>query len=242
MVAPEPQKPPGRGGLYCTFVPSPHPLKERLLGGLSQVLRLVRPTFRFEGRTYSYFLHAYNRTVRGERCVEIPIVMDWVRAAAGQRVLEIGNVLSHYFPLAHDVVDLYERAPRVANVDVVDFQPEAPYDLVVSVSTLEHVGWDEEPRQPEKLLAALANLAGPCLRPGGRLVMTVPVGYNAFLDEAVATGRIALTQRFYMRRLSRWAHWEQCAAADVAAARYDHPWPFANALLVGVVHKPAAAR
>ena len=32
------------------------------------------------------------------------------------------------------------------------------YDLIVTISTLEHVGWDEEPRDPSKVLRAIENL------------------------------------------------------------------------------------
>jgi hypothetical protein len=171
--------------------------------------------------------------------VEIPIALEHVRAFAGRRILEVGNVLSHYDPFPHTVIDKYERAPHVANVDVVEYRPAEPFDLVVSVSTLEHVGWDEEPREPDKILAAFDNLVRHCVKPGGRMVVTAPVGYNAFLDTAVASGAIAFTSKSYLRRLSRWVHWQACTADDVRGARFDHPYPFANALLVGVVDKPA---
>ena len=43
----------------------------------------------------------------------------------------------------HDVLDKYEKGNNVINDDVVSFSTEVKYDLIVSVSTLEHVGWDE---------------------------------------------------------------------------------------------------
>jgi hypothetical protein len=61
-----------------------------------------------------------------------------------RNILEIGNVLSHYFPVNHDIVDKYEKADGVINQDVVHFYSPKKYDLIVSVSTLEHVGWDED--------------------------------------------------------------------------------------------------
>jgi len=51
-------------------------------------------------------------------------------------------VLSHYFAVKHDIVDKYEIAPSVVNEDLVNFKPGKKYDLIVSISTLEHVGWD----------------------------------------------------------------------------------------------------
>jgi hypothetical protein len=113
---------------------------------------MSRKTFIFNGKTYYYFVHKYNTTWKNERAVEVPIIWDIVREhyRQGKRVLEVGNVLSHYFRIFHDVLDKYEVAEGVINQDVVDFKPAWKYDLIVSISTLEHVGWDEEPKEPEK--------------------------------------------------------------------------------------------
>ncbi|MBH0190215.1 MAG: hypothetical protein HP492_00290, partial [Nitrospira sp.] len=115
--------------------------------------RCVRTkTFRFGGREYDYLYHPYNRTWKNERGVEIPIFRELLLQHEGKRVLEVGNVLSHYFPIQHDVVDKYEVSPGVINKDIVGFLPQQTYHLIVSISTLEHVGWDEQPQEPAKLL------------------------------------------------------------------------------------------
>ena len=54
---------------------------------------------------------------------------------------------------------------------------------IMSISTMEHVGWDESPRDPNKIPLALENLRLKCLAPGGEIVVTVPIGYNAYLDK-----------------------------------------------------------
>jgi len=54
---------------------------------------------------------------------------------------------------------------------------------IVSISTIEHVGWDETPRDPKKIPLALENLATKCLAPGGEIVVTLPIGYNTYLDK-----------------------------------------------------------
>src|SRR5215204_6122781 len=107
-------------------------------------------TFRFRGESYEYLLHRYQVAGLTERTVEIPIAAQLVRKSGGGSVLEIGNVLSHYVDVAHDVVDKYEVAPGVENADVVDLRPGKHYDLIVSISTLEHVGWNEAPRDQLK--------------------------------------------------------------------------------------------
>ena len=65
-------------------------------------------------------------------------------------MLEVGNVLGHYVPVEHLVVDKYEQAPGVLNDDVADLDLGRQFDLVLAVSTLEHVGLDEETRDPDK--------------------------------------------------------------------------------------------
>jgi len=147
-------------------------------------VRLVKspPTFTFQGGTYTQFWHRYNSTWRNERAVEIPIIRGVVRRSPGARILEVGNVLSHYGPVSHEVVDKYEKAEGVINEDICSYAPLEKYDLILSISTLEHVGWDEEPRRPEKILSAFENLK--CLLAlGGRIVVTLPLGYNRPMDQ-----------------------------------------------------------
>ena len=79
-------------------------------------------TFVFKGYTLNYFHHAYNKTWQNERAVEIPIIWGILTGYQGKRILEVGNVLSHYIPVEHDIVDKYEMAPGVINQDVVDYQ------------------------------------------------------------------------------------------------------------------------
>jgi SAM-dependent methyltransferase len=191
--------------------------------------------FVFRGQAYRYFHHEYNATSLNERIVEIPIAKRLLRDYRGRRILEIGNVLSHYGMRGHTVVDKYERARGVINVDVVDFTTEDRFDLIVSISTLEHVGWDEEVRDPGKIPRALEHLRR-LLAPGGRLVMTFGAGYNEDLDALLASQRLPLTDVAYMKRVSADNTWEETSHACALAARYDEPFPYANALVYAEVH------
>jgi cyclopropane fatty-acyl-phospholipid synthase-like methyltransferase len=38
------------------------------------------------------------------------------------------------------------------NEGVVDFHPSKRYDIIVSISTFEHIGLDEKPKDPKKVL------------------------------------------------------------------------------------------
>jgi SAM-dependent methyltransferase len=194
-----------------------------------------RRTFRFEGRSYSYFVARYNTTWRSERAVEIPIVWQIVKESRGRRILEVGNVLRHYFPVDHDCVDKYELAPGVINEDIVDYRAE-PYDLIVSISTLEHVGWDEEPRDPDKVLRAVENLRS-LIAPGGRFVLTLPIGHNPHLDSHLRGGRLALSSRSCLKRASRHNRWEETSWEQAQTALFDTPFRRVNALVIGAIDR-----
>jgi hypothetical protein len=145
--------------------------------------RGVQPWFEFQGESYRYFAHHYNTTWKNERSVEVPIARRFLESTAGPGA-EIGNVLSHYGAISHTVVDKYERSDMVLNVDVVDYHPSEPLNYIVAISTLEHVGWDETPRDREKAVLALRHLRS-LLTQDGRLLVTIPVGHNLALDEYI---------------------------------------------------------
>lgn len=168
-------------------------------------------SFTVQGRTYRYFYHHYNTTWKNERAVEVPIIMKKIQSCQGCRILEIGNVLSHYVHFQHDIVDKYDKADGVINQDVVDFQPaeNEKYDLIVSISTMEHVGWDETPRDPEKIPRALENLSTKCLASGGEIVVTLPIGYNTYLDKLLKEDKIQFTEQYYLKRISDDNKWIQ---------------------------------
>jgi SAM-dependent methyltransferase len=197
--------------------------------------RLRRPppvTFAFAGHTYASLHHPHNRTWLNERAVEVPIAQRAVdEQPASARVLEVGHVLGHYGDeRPHDVVDRYESADDVVNVDVLEFAPAEAYDLVVTVSTLEHVGWDEEPRDPGRALLAVERLRA-LLAPGGRLVATVPVGYHPELDRAIRDGRAGFDSVSALRRRGD-GSWEEVPPAEAWDAPYDHLLYEAAAVLV----------
>jgi SAM-dependent methyltransferase len=201
--------------------------------------RRVRPgTFTFAGAEYRYFVHAYNVTWRNERAVELPIVLRALDEHKGARVLEIGNVLAHYGRGGHDVVDKYESAPGVRGVDVVELEASDPYELVVTISTLEHVGFDEDVRDPNKPRLAVERMAS-VLAPGGKLLATVPLGYNDALDRDLREGRIPFDELRFLKRVSSDNRWREVTAAEVEGIAYGTPYKWANGLAVGIRHAGA---
>ncbi len=214
---------------------APQEARNRTTAALLRATR--RRPFELEGTSYPYLFHHYNTTWRNERTVEVPIAAAALSRHARGNVLEVGNVLANYLPASalpesRTVIDKYEQAPGVINEDVVAHRPPAPYELIVSLSTIEHVGQDEEPCEPAKALRAI-ELMRSWLAPGGELLVTVPLGHNPALDEAVLGPEPPFATLRFMCRLDARNNWAEAGAEQVRGARYGSPFPFANAIAVG---------
>jgi hypothetical protein len=199
----------------------PVPALKRYPGAARELRRrrlISRRTFQFGGEELPYFVHVHNRTWTNERCIEVPIARSFISRHPG-RLLEVGNVLSHYGSVDHDIVDKFEQAPGVINEDVVDFSPGESYECIVSISTIEHVGFDEEDldvRKPDLSIGHLREL----LTHTGRLLVTVPMGHNPFLDGRIAYGGYEPVAEGFMRR--RGLRWEEIPRDQaVMGYRYD---------------------
>jgi len=149
-------------------------------------------------------------------------------------VLEIGNVLSHYRRLTHDVVDKYEISFRrsIIREDVLTYTPKRRYDLCISISTFEHIGLDEGNKDQEKILGLTTSFQR-FLNPGGRVIFSIPLGYNLFLDESIFNGKVPLANCSFMHRVSADNRWEQTDMFTAFKRQYGKPYPSANALLIG---------
>ena len=193
-----------------------------------------KKNFIFRGKLYRYFYDIINNTWMNERSVEISIVMKMVNENKGKRILEIGNVLSNYMNVSHDIIDKYEKASNVINQDVVDFKSDEKYDLIVSISTLEHVGWDEKPRDDKKIPKALENLRN-FLKPGGTMIVTLPFGYNKALNRHLNLGTIRFNEQHYLLRTGS-NSWREASWDEVKETIFGNPYPGANGLIIGIDH------
>jgi SAM-dependent methyltransferase len=192
--------------------------------------------FSFRGRDYHYFFHSYNLAWRNERTVEIPIARGFLSEYAGRDILEVGNVLAHYVDVSHDVLDKHEVSSGVINEDALDFDPGKKYDLIISISTLEHIGWDEQPRDPEKARLAVANLAG-LLATGGQMVVTVPLGYNPEFDRLLEQRDKPFTEIYALRRIPGRNEWTEADFESVSGSGYPRKRFRADAIIVGVINE-----
>ena len=187
-------------------------------------------TFRFQGLQYGYLDRWHGWTWLNERSVEVPLGAAAIERGGGE-VLEVGNVLGHYLTVSHRVVDKYEESPGVENADLFEIDEPDSFDLVVSLSTLEHVGWDEPVRDPERAIAAVEHLKA-LVAPGGLLFVTVPVGYHPRLDRAAVTGELGFSSVSALSRGSLVGPWVEADPRAVIDSAYDELLYCASAVLV----------
>jgi hypothetical protein len=174
---------------------------------------------------------------RSERCVELALGMRALRAHDSRDVLEVGNVMPLTGIGGHTVVDKYEKGPDVLNVDIVDYAPERRFGLVLSLSTLEHVGWDELPRDPGKAALALARLKD-LSEPGGAMLVTIPVGTHRRLERAFTAPQSPFDAIALFVKTSRRARWTRREPSELSRYEYARPYALGNAILVGVRGDP----
>ncbi len=226
----------GRKGLLDTFLGYfLYLIRSIIVRGQKALQGFYKQTyFTFQGNNYTYWHHHYNNTWINERAIEIPIVLKILQTNKGKNILEIGNVLSHYYSVEHDIVDKYEKAKGIINQDIIDFQPLKKYSLIVSISTLEHIGWDETPRNPEKIIRVFDNLTR-MLAPRGKIVATIPLGYNPVIEKQIKSGILRFEKLFYLKKISYHNRWiEVKSFSDTEGTKYNRVLLTANALIIAV--------
>lgn len=224
---------------------------------ITQRSTLWKNQFTFHGKTLRYNRIAYNN--RAERAVEIPLAFDFLaRHQYDAPVLEVGNVLQHYENALSDafgirsrcIIDKFEVGDGVENRDLMDIDSQEKYRVIVSVSTIEHVGQNVNPlglfgeqlrvtdrEAPLKAVAKIYDL----LIPGGHALLTVPFGtlidggwyiqwsaeYLNLLVTKYGLPQEALSVSFLrcIARESRWCNpaqvWIEATKEDVVNSRYD---------------------
>lgn len=189
----------------------------------------VNRFFELDGVKYEYYIGGF---WNNERAVENSIIYREVRNAKGRDILEIGNVLMHYYVISHEVVNKYEKAVGVLNVDIVKFKTDKKYDLIVSISTIEHVGFDEkEEYPPGKPLEAISHIK-TLLKPGGRLAITLPLKYNPEIDEMVTRHAAIFDKISFIMRTSRSNIWKQVTYEETLKVDFGSPYKGANSMAI----------
>jgi hypothetical protein len=204
----------------------------RMLSSPLAILLLGRRQFTYQGKSLDYFYHRYNVTWCNERAMEVAIGKLYLDQVSSSDILEVGNVMKHYFPIEnHPVVDKFENGIGVMNCDILDFSTGQKFDLILSISTFEHIGFDEEPKGDTKIARAIEHCR-KMLTASGKLVITASAGYNPVFDNLMLDLYAKNAGKLSFMRRTRYFKWEECSVGHFAHSRYNHPYPFGNAIVV----------
>jgi hypothetical protein len=186
--------------------------------------------FHFKDKEYDYW-----ETENPDRRVEIPISLKFYNEFKDKRILEIGNVLVNHIPIKHDVVDKYDTSEHCIQKDIINYSSDKKYDLIISISTLEHIGYEPPEKVDEqKIVYVIEHIKNNLLEEGGKFVFTIPLGFNKNLDEKLMKRKIKLDEQYFMKRVTFY-RWVQDFDSDMTAGYYDNPFGCANKILIGVI-------
>lgn len=226
---------------------------------IKKILRrklLSNQYFTFEGNKLEYFFHLYNNFRLTERTIEIPIIKYYLLQNNYHDVLEVGNVSNYYYEefakliRKRTVVDKYEIATDVINVDICEYQPDRKFDFIFSVSTFEHMDSDRGHNQnysPGKHnMSSVASdninyVINNMLVDGGKMIITGPLGYTPEFDRTFFSEDF---QRYNIRSYKRFVFqktddisWIQLGDFNEVNVQYNAPLIGTNYLAVIELNK-----
>lgn len=205
----------------------PKLLKDFIYKFIYFIFKLLRPKhFFFNGKKIQYENSFYNTSFFNERTVEIPMVKEIISSYKRNNFLEIGNVLQHYnYPESRVIVDKYEVSQNVINEDIETYSTQTKFNLIVSISTLEHVGLDEGEMvtDKDKLQRCILNISNNLLDKEGVLIVTLPVNYNENVDKFIRENTI-FQEKFFMKKDSLLLNtWKKVSFDDLTVKNRSKP-------------------
>ena len=227
------------------------------LGALENIVqrKLAKErTFLFNGNELEYYFHSHNNFRMTERAIEIPVLREMMAVYPHSKILEIGNVSSYYYDAFRHVpemaqktvVDRYEEAAGVLNIDIAEFAPDSVFDFIFSISTFEHMdsdrGWNPNHQPGTSSLGSVAadnikHVVDNLLAAEGVLVLTAPIGYSEEFDATFLSEELRelsnVTFRSYGFRKLDDLRWEQTSPANaIEALKKRPPFPEMNFIVV----------
>ncbi|AKD24655.1 hypothetical protein CL55_00003220 [Polynucleobacter duraquae] len=211
-------------------------IRESLIIFKNYYYKFVREKhFTFDGVRLEYFYHLYNKTYENERIIEIPIISHLINKYNLIEYCELGNVVWNYGIRGHMVIDKYDLSSSVLKEDIATYKPSKKIANMISISTLEHVGWDEGERGYDKVGQAFNNIMNNVIIQGGYFIYTFPVGYNPFLDNYILKNKNLFKKLFFMKRISIDNVWVETNLEDCMNTKFDSPFINANGLVIGIL-------
>lgn len=125
-------------------------------------------------------------------------------------------------------------APGVINKNALTYKSKNKFDLILAISTFEHIGKDEIKKYPTKIIKVINNLKKQ-LNKNGKIIFSVPIGYNNDLDKIIQDNQLAINVETYLERNSKINTWINTNKKSAFKRKYNSPYPNANAIMIGEI-------
>ena len=130
----------------------------------------------------------YNSPAKNERTVELPLGL-WYYGLYGGNLLELGAVVPYYRSCCkHSVVDLVDPYANSIRLDLTEIK--AWPEVVLSLSTIEHIGFNDYSKQHGRYPQSRWGEGFPVLESiangAKHFLVTFAIGNNPTLDAMVA--------------------------------------------------------
>jgi hypothetical protein len=97
------------------------------------------------------------------------------------------------------------------------------------------VGWDETPREPDKIFAAFSSIEVLCAD-GGKALVTIPIGYNPTADSMLLEGKPHGWKWHFLKRTGA-SSWKEIGVEETRGIKYNTPYFGANCVAFGTFIK-----
>ena len=182
-------------------------------------------------KEFNYFdSNKFLTSRRTERRIEVGLghsILSWANNL-GYTVVEFGNVLTKFTSNAnHDVVDIIDGPIKK---DFEFFKIDKKYDLLISISSLEHMGKDIFKEEGvEKTIRVMNHI----IEISDRCLVTVPLKWNLEFDKLLYDNKTPF-QWTVMKRTSN-ITWEETTLSEArySSREYNAPYKWANDVAIG---------
>lgn len=114
------------------------------------------------------------------------------------------------------------------------------FDLILSISTMEHVGYSKrywEPNKPDKFSKGIVNLKKH-LKKGGLLFVTLPLFNNEYITNLIVNKKDSFSKILFMKRVSYLNEWKHLTFLEALKGNmYEGRFANANVLFIGEYRK-----
>lgn len=151
----------------------------------------------------------YNSIRENERIVEIPIGKYFYDKYKNDNFVELGAVLNYYYDSNHIVYDKYDPHKNCTRLDFTDNKIDFKNMSVLSISTLEHVGFNDYGKQNGRY--SIDNwckgyfIIKNIIENSKNYLITFPIGYNIVLDGLIENSS---NNFIILKRISKDNRWE----------------------------------